>query len=218
LANTTGAKEKTEAIEVTPLAPRLVNAAGRVLGKAFRNDPAMMALLDGLDGNERERRLGWYYSDCLSACCRRGWPLGIQDRGRTVAAAVIYPPGTYPLPWMEELRIDLAILWRGGLFKEKNWRVAIRGTAMQNEMDRDHPKQAHYYLQWIGVAPDRQGQGLGSRIIGQLAARADREQVGCYLETANQRNVPFYQRFGYRTAVTKMIKGVRGWFMWRDPR
>jgi len=59
---------------------------------------------------------------------------------------------------------------------------------------------------------------IGSLISKALLHRADQEQVACYLETANPRNVPPYERLGFQTVCEKEIMGARVWFMWRDPQ
>ncbi|HNS51816.1 MAG TPA: hypothetical protein PKO09_11615 [Anaerolineae bacterium] len=42
--------------------------------------------------------------------------------------------------------------------------------------------------------------------------------MGCYLETANPRAIPLYQRLGFRTLREGEILAVPMWFMWRDPK
>lgn len=59
---------------------------------------------------------------------------------------------------------------------------------------------AHWYLSILGVAPERQGQGLGRALLLPVLEDADRAQVGTYLTTFTPRNIPFYQRLGYRAA------------------
>lgn len=55
----------------------------------------------------------------------------------------------------------------------------------------------HYYLEIIGVRPDHQGKGVGSRLIAPMLVRADCENVPCYLETQTESNVAFYRKRGF---------------------
>jgi ribosomal protein S18 acetylase RimI-like enzyme len=65
------------------------------------------------------------------------------------------------------------------------------------EMDRYHPKDAHWYLPMIGVDPARQGRGVGSALLRHALARPDRDALPAYLESSNSKNVPLYQRHGF---------------------
>lgn len=65
------------------------------------------------------------------------------------------------------------------------------------KMDRSHPEEAHWYLAMIGVDPKAQGKGLGAELLRHSLARCDRDGALAYLETANPRNIPFYERFGF---------------------
>ena len=61
-----------------------------------------------------------------------------------------------------------------------------------------HPKQAHWHLPLIGVDPAAQGRKLGEQLLAPALARCDAEGVLAYLESSNPRNIPFYERLGFR--------------------
>ena len=61
-----------------------------------------------------------------------------------------------------------------------------------------HPHEPHWYLPLIGVDPARQGQGVGSALLAHAAARLDRDHLPAYLESSNPRNIPLYERYGFR--------------------
>lgn len=49
-----------------------------------------------------------------------------------------------------------------------------------------HPAgRAHEYLWMIGVAPERQGEGLGTALVRSVLDRCDREGLPAYLEASN---------------------------------
>ena len=62
---------------------------------------------------------------------------------------------------------------------------------------RLHPVGRHWYLETMGVAPALQRQGLGGRLLAPVLLIADRDQVDCYLETAEPRNADYYARHGF---------------------
>jgi ribosomal protein S18 acetylase RimI-like enzyme len=84
-----------------------------------------------------------------------------------------------------------------------------------------HPHdEPHFYLNTIGVAPDRRGRGEGRALIEPVLEQADREGFPCYLESSNPRNVSFYERLGFRVLDEIRLPGASSAVrpMWRDVR
>jgi ribosomal protein S18 acetylase RimI-like enzyme len=61
-----------------------------------------------------------------------------------------------------------------------------------------HPSEPHWYLPLMGVDPKEQGRGGGSALLRRGLARCDAAGVPAYLESTNPRNVPLYERFGFK--------------------
>lgn len=57
----------------------------------------------------------------------------------------------------------------------------------------------HWTLQYIGVRPSHQGDGLGAAAIAPMLAICDAESLPCGLVSTNPRNVAFYERHGFTT-------------------
>ena len=55
----------------------------------------------------------------------------------------------------------------------------------------------HWYLGVICVDPIHQGKGYGSKLIRMKLAEIDEKNLPCYLHTENERNVKFYEYFGF---------------------
>ncbi|MEV3971725.1 GNAT family N-acetyltransferase [Streptomyces sp. NPDC050698] len=84
-----------------------------------------------------------------------------------------------------------------------------------------HPAgRAHEYLWMIGVAPGRQGEGLGTALIEDVLDRCDREGLPAYLEASSDRSRKLYERLGFEPAgpVLVLPDGPQMWPMWREPR
>jgi GNAT superfamily N-acetyltransferase len=72
------------------------------------------------------------------------------------------------------------------------------------EMAEVHPADPHWYLPWLAVRPQRQGGGLGARLLAHCLAKVDESGLPAFLETPNPRNVGFYERHGFEVvAVTE---------------
>lgn len=71
-------------------------------------------------------------------------------------------------------------------------------AAIVEEMGRYHPEAPHWYLPFIGVEPSRQGQSLGSALLGTSLSRCDADGLPAYLESTNPRNQSLYERHGFQ--------------------
>ncbi len=111
------------------------------------------------------------------------------------AAALWLPPGVQP----------------NGEALEKVFRDTAKSEHLDDvlatfeKMDQSHPKDAHWYLPMIAVDPMSQGKGLGSDLMRYAIARCDRDRALAYLETANPRNIPLYERFGFEAMESFQI-------------
>lgn len=97
---------------------------------------------------------------------------------------------------------------------------ADRHAAFWGWIEEHRPDEPLRYLSHIGVAPEQQGRGLGSALMGDGLAEADRNGVATWLETSKTANVAYYEGFGFRTVVDEAAPGGGGphiWFMRRDP-
>lgn len=84
--------------------------------------------------------------------------------------------------------------------------------------DAHHPQDPHYYLQFIGVQPERQGTGIGSALLRAVLNRCDLEGVAAYLE-ADERSRLLYMKHGFEATAELMLpRGPSFWAMWRAPR
>jgi GNAT superfamily N-acetyltransferase len=76
-----------------------------------------------------------------------------------------------------------------------NIRKAIR---RESKIMRTHPKGLIYYLWFIGVEPNEQAKGIGSKLMEDLIVEAKSMKRTICLETSTLKNVPWYEKFGFR--------------------
>ena len=76
-----------------------------------------------------------------------------------------------------------------------------------------------WYLSIVGIAPQFQGQGLGSSLIKPVLSKLDGLGIPSYLETFTSRNKRFYERLGYQdvSAFMEPVTGCEYWVMIREP-
>jgi ribosomal protein S18 acetylase RimI-like enzyme len=185
-------------------------AAASVLTRAFRDNPAMVAMLRAPTDAARERLLGPCMDGFVASVLRYGTGELVKDEGRIVAVSLFFLPGTFPPPLFATV-IQARGPIRAGVAN------AIRIARVDQAMRKRHPHYQHYYLWFLGVEPERQGRGLGSMLLRSLGARADGESAPCYLETDKLTSVKLYERHGFVVENTEPLPplDVPFWFMKR---
>jgi GNAT superfamily N-acetyltransferase len=88
------------------------------------------------------------------------------------------------------------------------------------KMGSHHPEEPYWYLPLIGVEPTMQGGGIGAALMRPVLERCDREGLKAYLEASNPRNIPFYEKLGFKATgsiqvadspcITPMIREPQG--------
>jgi ribosomal protein S18 acetylase RimI-like enzyme len=88
------------------------------------------------------------------------------------------------------------------------------------QINEHHPHdEPHFYLFVLGTSRAQQGGGLGSKMMREVLDRCDRQGLGAYLESSNTRNVPFYERHGFKVlAEVQLSDEFIARPMWRDPQ
>ena len=77
------------------------------------------------------------------------------------------------------------------------------------------PEEPHVHLGPIGVAPDAQGQGIGTALMHRYIEHLKQEQIAGYLETDRLSNIEFYKKFGFVVQREEQLIGTPTWYMWR---
>jgi ribosomal protein S18 acetylase RimI-like enzyme len=198
-------------MNIQPITRQTYHQAAQVLGQAFMVDPVSMAVYKSFSSARMLRSLVNDFRAEIKVCLQRAYPIQVNEGDRLLGAAVIYPPGCYPLPRFQQWRLLIQSVLENGFYDIRGW------SNWLDEVDRYHPTEPHYYLEYIGVQPECQRQGVGKMIMQHMLARADEDQVGCHLENGNPRNLPYYQRFGFQVTKELDILGLKTWLMWRPP-
>lgn len=196
---------------VQPLEASDAEEAGHVLARAFRDNPGVVAVLRGDPPEQRLKLVTPSMVGFVKGVQRYGFAEGIKQDGKVVAVSLSFGPGQYPQP----LGFELMTAW--GPLRSGPSR-ALRFLRIDTAMRRRHPKYPHWYLWFLGVEPDLQGKGLGSRLLASLSARAEKDGVPSYLETDKPTSVKLYQKHGYAVVDEQDDMagfGFKLWFMRR---
>jgi GNAT superfamily N-acetyltransferase len=191
-------------VEIRTLRRADARAAAALLATAMAETPTSIAVHGGRRA-QRHRELEPVFATMLRGL---GSATLVGYAGNQLVAIVgLAPPGhreVPPLRFVPALvrgRAPLSHVWRF-----YRWRRAWRSRELA---------APHWHVGPVAVARDRQGHGIGSRIMAAACAEADRAGGVMYLETDSRRNVTFYERHGFVVVDVATVLGSPNWFMRR---
>lgn len=179
------------------------------LARAFLTDPVLNWAM-----RDDERRMG-----ALISMFRHGLEADLKYGEATttadlMACAIWIPPEARfesHTPLDDLLMIPRFIEYAG-------LRRARRIINFFNACEEKRPKSPHYYLDYIGVHPEKQGKGYASTLLHHTLTRLDAKRRPAYLESSNIQNNPLYKRHGFEIIDEIHLQGGPTlWCMWRDP-
>ncbi|MFF5963499.1 GNAT family N-acetyltransferase [Streptomyces collinus] len=180
----------------------------RLLDEAFQDDPVSGWVFPGAeDRRAKHPRLMAAFTDIVLAAGR----VDVTEDGSACALWLSIPADE----GHDDAEDDGPALVREAVDPD-NERVESIGRLVADV----HPTgRAHEYLWMIGVAPGRQGEGLGTALIEAVLDRCDREGLPAYLEASNARSRNLYERLGFEPAgpALDLPDGPSMWPMWREP-
>lgn len=95
-----------------------------------------------------------------------------------------------------------------------DWRKSV----WHAEWALHEPLVQHWQLGPIGVLPSHQGVGIGSKLMKRFCNEIDACLAEAYLETDLDKNVRFYEKFGFKVTSESDVFGVKCSYMIRAPR
>jgi ribosomal protein S18 acetylase RimI-like enzyme len=119
-----------------------------------------------------------WMSDDEQACALVLYP----DRKRSTLDAIL---------WDAKLALSVIGLTRVGQVLSREARIKSF-----------HPKDRFCYLWFIGVPPEQQGTGKGSKLLDEVIRESEKDGRAIYLETSVERNIPWYKKHGFEIFQT----------------
>lgn len=177
---------KPVAPEVRAAVPADIPTLARALAAAFEDDPIFAWLLP--DKRKRFKRLLRFFTLEVGDIII---PTGAAWISPNASGACLeLPPNKWRMP------IHLQALHAPDF-------VAVFGLSLPRalititKMESKHLREPHLYIPYVGVAPESQGQGLGTTLLGRTTERADEQGLPAYLEATSERNAALYERLGF---------------------
>jgi ribosomal protein S18 acetylase RimI-like enzyme len=198
---------------VIALSIKDVEWAAKVLEQAFYTDP-MLNFFYG-DMINKPGRLNWFFRTTFRLAALYGACLSTADKDGVL---MMLPP--------DQTKMTPGKMYKSGLLAapfKMGWASFSRMMTFMDFSEKEHKAATssdHYYLMTVGVLPERQGQGVGKKLMNRALEIVDADKAQCYLETQNKTNVPIYQKFGFEVVSDKEIpgRGLHNWGMLRQKR
>jgi GNAT superfamily N-acetyltransferase len=184
------------------ISPGQAKVAGAILARSHAEYPSFRHLFP--DDERRSRILEAMFTGVARDAARLGSAYGaLGGDGELRGVALWLAPGKFPWSAFRQLR---GSGWMLSILRAEpgSFRAFMRTGANGARL---HPADRHWYLETMGVDPAVQRHGLGGRLLAPVLAIADRDQVDCYLETADPRNAEYYARHGFvvETAALQLV-------------
>jgi len=195
-----------------PLVRHHYKQATEVMGDAFLHDPLWQYLVPN------EPRRAQAVARSMGILVRYSLLYGkIYTTSTLDGIACWLPPGETTPSFSRLVRIGVrSAPLQFGLAGFRRYMAVESYSA---KIHQDIAPGRHWYLWGLGVKPSHQGQGIGGMLIQPVLAQADSDRLPCYLETMNERNVPFYEKHGFRVVSDGVVPGhkLRIRAMLREP-
>jgi GNAT superfamily N-acetyltransferase len=190
-----------------------VEILGKVLSRAFYNETSIRYLMP--DEEVRRALLPWFFS---SVVIRASQLYGeIYTTANIEGGALWISPGR-ALAFRQTLRTGIqAVPFKLGRGSFKRW---ISLTARVEEVHKRLAAGPHWYLAAHGVESSKRRTGIAGALIEPVLSRADSDGLACYLETFDERALPFYEERGFRIVGAGRIPagGPNFWALMKRPR
>ncbi|PKO19178.1 MAG: hypothetical protein CVU39_01105 [Chloroflexi bacterium HGW-Chloroflexi-10] len=199
--------------EVVKLDPSLKKKASDVVAASFFDYPMFVYYFP--DIKKRARVLPWYLGNVLTCAIKYGEVFTTPESSGVI---FILPPG--------HTKISIGEYVQNG-FLLTPLVIGIRDYIRSQECEKFvadmHEKimqqRLHYYLWGLAVDPGQKRRGIGTTLLKPALEKADKEQKPFYLETHDEKNVPYYQNFDFTLVYSGKIPNHEPeiWCMVREP-
>jgi len=193
-------------ISIEPLKREDISEASWMLSKAFIQTEFSSKVAGGTEEKHR-RILETGFRSMLEK--KPGYVVTAQDDGKIVGVLrmVEWPDCQNSIP--RGLDKILALI-----FARSAAQRLFRFRSIWSQHDLKRP---HWHIDPLGVLPERQGQGIGSQLMTYFIEYVDKQNAEAYFETDQEKNVRFYERFGFQVIDKEPIFSVTNWFLHRPP-
>lgn len=201
-------------VNIVSLQNYQIQQAAEILTNAFDKDP-IFRYLTPKEEEQRVNTLRWFFFTFLNHVYVYQRIYTTHEEVKGIAAWIPPEHSTENLLSMSELELAELNLKLGASKAEQ----FMSFFSLLDERQKHDAPQPHWYLYLLGVSSDYWRQGIASSLIQPVLKQADKDGFSCYLVTATESGVSFYQKHGFEVAwMGKTLVGSPCiWTMKRKP-
>ncbi|MEL6252254.1 MAG: GNAT family N-acetyltransferase [Bacteroidota bacterium] len=186
----------------------LIKRAALMVGEAFIQDatPHTLELWKAVRPENRAKRYGKVFSITLNQKNKN--ILIAWDKDTIVGCLCFYPSKYTQLSLRQRMKMIVPFLIASG----KSFFNFLKLQALTESL---LPDGDFLHLGPIAVKPSYQSKGVGSQLMKTFISIAEKEQQAVFLHTGKERNLTFYERFGFRLSEKSSFLGAPIWAMIR---
>lgn len=193
-----------DSIKITFMQQNEMQESAKALSMAMLNNPLHIAVLKGND-EAQKLKIGSMFADLF-----RHHPgiIYVAKEGQRIVG-VMRMKSCCGSPVKKSVEDN-------GEDNEPENEIDHRVKIWHREWAAHDPLEQHWHLGPIGVIPTHQDQGVGSMFMKLFCEEVDKCSATAFLETDLDRNVSFYEKFGFKLVATSTIFGVESRYMARE--
>lgn len=158
-----------------------------ILTKSFDTNQSVNYIIKK-DG-KRNKRIHALMDYSFEICKRFGKVFLSEDK--YACALIVYPDKKKTT--IMSILLDLKLILKCVGFQ--NLKKTLRRESLIKKVQ---PKEKMTYLWFISVSPEKQGHGIGGKMLLEILESSKMENRPVYLETSTLSNLPWYKKFGFK--------------------
>ena len=178
-------------MEIITLRPHQIRTASEVLAASFFDYPMFTFYFP--DKSRRARYLPWYFQRILNVAQHYGEIYVTADLSGVIFTL---PPTHNKISLWEYAQNGFCLT--PFILGLRNYTRSMKCEAFVHQTREKIMKdRQHYYLWGVAVGPHTKRTGVGSRLLNFIFEKASKEKMPIYLETHDEKNVPYYQKHNF---------------------
>lgn len=158
-----------------------------ILTKSFATNQSVNYIVK--QGSNKLGRIRHLMDYSFEVCYLFGEVYLMEDR--KACALVLYPDKKKTT--FKSILLDVKLI-----FLSVGIRNIKKTLNREAQIKKIQPKELMYYLWFIGVLPEYQNTGIGTRLLTEIIQHSSIKNRPIYLETSTLKNLPWYQKLGFR--------------------
>jgi len=159
-----------------------------ILSRSFETNQSVNYIVR--QGPERAKAIRALMDYSFEVCSLFG-DVWLSD-DRKACALLLYPQQKRAT--LKAILLDIKLILNAvGLFGIK------KALDRESKIKAKQPKEPMAYLWFIGVKPEDQHKGIGSKLLQEIIEDTTKKNLPVFLETSTTSNLPWYERFGFNT-------------------